>query len=245
MMELTPIKSTRLVDAVVEKLEAPILEGLVREGDKLPSEEQLAARLGVGRRAIREALKVLETKGLVETQMGIGTVVKRNDLTNFLDTLARNVGSYLRIHRAEARHVMELRQLLEGAALERLATVADEDRLQHLAKAVVEQRQAFEAKNYHEYQVCHFRFHQDIVDAVNNPVISMIYEQVMALMREPMERSGSRPEVTAQSIDEHEQLVEALKRGSTADVRNLLHIHLANFYSHMQEEGEANFAAGT
>ncbi len=242
-MEFTPIKSRRIVDIVVDVLEKPILDGTFPEGDKLPSEEQLATQLGVGRRAIREALKVLETKGLVETQMGIGTVVKRNDLTNFLDTMARNVGSYLSVHRAEARHVMELRQLLEGAALERLALAPDPDRLQRLNEAVSRQRQAFEAEDFRVYQIWHFRFHQDIIDALNNPVISMVYSQVMAVMREPMEKSGSNPEITAQSIGDHAQMVEALERAAAADLRRLLDVHLQDFYSHMQEEEEPTYTA--
>jgi GntR family transcriptional repressor for pyruvate dehydrogenase complex len=232
---LSPIKSRRVVETVVERLEEPILSGRIAEGEKLPSEEQLAAQLGVGRRAVREALKVLETKGLVETQMGVGTVVCRNDLSNFLDTLARNVSSYLRVNRAEARHVMELRLLLEGTALERLARSPKDERLAKLAADVSEQRKAHLDGDYQKYQVWHFRFHQDVVDALQNPVISMIYGQVMSLMREPMERSGSYPQRTERSIADHEQMLKVIQDGSQADVRHHLRRHLEDFFVHMQD----------
>lgn len=234
-IELSSIKSRRVVEIVVERLEEPILSGTVAEGEKLPSEEQLATQLGVGRRTVREALKVLETKGLVETQMGVGTVVCRNDLGNFLDTLARNIGPYLRVNRVEARHVMELRLLLEGTALERLARFADVERLERLATAVARQRQAHLAGDYQEYQVWHFQFHQGIVDALENPVISMIYSQVMSLMRDPMERSGRHPERTEKSVAEHERMLEVMRGGPTADLRYLLRRHLDDFFVHMQD----------
>lgn len=235
-VELSPIKSRRVVETVIERLEEPILSGAIAEGERLPPEEQLAAQLGVGRRAIREALKVLEAKGLVKTQMGVGTVVCRNDLSNFLDTLALNVQAYLRVHRAETRHVMELRLLLEGAALEKLTRTYDRERLQRLAKAVAGQYTAHLHGDYQTYQEWHFRFHQEIVDALENPVISMLYSQVMSLMREPMERSGSHPERTERSIAEHEQMIKMIEQGAMADLRHLLKRHLEDFFVHMQDE---------
>jgi GntR family transcriptional repressor for pyruvate dehydrogenase complex len=190
--------------------------------------------LGVGRRSVREALKVLEAKGLVEVQMGVGAIVKRNDLDSFLEALTRNVRSYLSINRADAKHVAELRSLLEGAALERLATVRDDGRLEQLAEAVARQRQAVAANDPSAYQEWHFRFHCQIADALNNPVISMIHKQVLALMRGPMEIAGSRPEVTSQTIDEHERMIEAIRRGAITELRTLLEKHLQGFLVNLE-----------
>ena len=232
--EFTPIKSQRTVDAVVERLEERILDGTFCDGDLLPSEEQLAVQLGVGRRSVREALKVLETKGLVEVRMGVGTIVRRNDLDSFLEALARNVRSYLSINRADAEHVAGLRLLLEGAALERLATVPDDGRVERLAEAVTGQRQAVAANDPSAYQEWHFRFHYEIADALDNPLISMILKQVLALMRGPMEIAGSRFEVTSQTIGEHERMVQAIRRGATAELRTLLESHLQGFLANIE-----------
>lgn len=223
------IKPTRTVDAVVERLEERILDGTFSDGDKLPSEEQLSAQLEVGRRAVREALKVLETKGLVEVRMGVGAIVKRNGLDSFLDLLTSNVGFYLNINKADVEHVAQLRSLLEGAALERLATVPDDGRVERLVEAVARQRQAVAANDPSAYQEWHFRFHCEIADALDNPVISMIHNQVLALMRGPMEIAGSRPEVTSRAIDQHERMVEAIRKGATAELRTLLDSHLQDF----------------
>lgn len=237
--EFPSIRPKRLLESVIATLEEPLLNGTLKTGDMLPSEEQLAQQLGVGRRAVREALKVLETKGLVEVQMGIGTVVKRNDLDSFLDTLSRNVKSYVNIRRADVKHVMELRLLLEGAALERLATMPDEARLQRLAEAVANQRQALEQRDFQTYQEWHFRFHHEIIDTLENPVISMLYKQVMALMRESMERAGSFPERSTRAVHDHEQMLIAAQRGSPAEIRRVLNAHLEDFIISLQVQDES------
>lgn len=232
-MELSPIRSRKIVDMVVERLEHQVFDGNLSDGDKLPSEEQLAAQLGVGRRSVREALKVLETKGLVEVQKGVGAVVKRNDLDGFLDILTRNMDLYLRINKADFEHITQLRWLLEGAALDQCALLRKSEKLDELADMVARQRQACEQGDYLEYQDWHFRFHQTIVDALGNPVITMIYVQVLALVREPMEKSGSDPNVHVRAIRDHERILEALRQGSATGARQVLDKHLKQFISDM------------
>jgi GntR family transcriptional repressor for pyruvate dehydrogenase complex len=234
-MELAPIQSRKIVDVVVERLETQILDGTLHNGDKLPSEEQLAVQLNVGRRSVREALKVLETKGLVEVQSGVGTLVKRTDLDQFLDVLNRNISSYISINRADFGHIMELRRLLEGTALQRLAAAPDPERLGSLAEQITRQRQACEAEDYHAYQEAHFSFHQQIVDVLDNPVISMIYKQVLGLIREPMERSGSNPQVSIRALGDHGRMVAALEQEATSEVLEILDRHLQRFVLDMED----------
>jgi GntR family transcriptional repressor for pyruvate dehydrogenase complex len=228
-MQFEPITQKRTSEAVIENLEARILDGSFEDGVKLPSEEQLATQLGVGRRAVREALKILEAKGLVDIQMGVGAIVQRNDLDNFLETLTHNVRSYLSVNRADLEHVMELRKLLEGAAMERFLKAPNPQTLQELAKAVAYQRSAFAEKDYAAYQRWHFEFHTKIVGVLENPVISMIYQQTLMLIRSPMERTGSHPEVMARAIEDHAQMIDALQRGAQADLNAVLEAHLTNF----------------
>ena len=230
------IRTKRVLETVVATLEEPILNGTYKTGAMLPSEEQIAAQLGVGRRAVREALKVLETKGLVEVQMGVGTVVRRNDLDSFLESLSHNVRSYLYINRAEAKHIMELRLLLEGAALEQLTRQPDGARFQRLREAIARQAEALNASDFSAYQEWHFAFHNQIVDILDNPVISMLYRQVMAVVRLPMERAGALPSRTVFTIQQHGQLVDAAEAGDVAEVHAILSRHLQNFFFNVQDQ---------
>ena len=228
------IETQSTTSAVVDRLEVRILDKTFKVGDLLPSEGQLADQFGVGRRSIREALRVLETRGLVEVRMGVGTVVKRNDLDNFLAALVRNITTYVRIDKADVNHVADLRLLLETAALERLAISQDAGALARLDEIVEGQKRAQEANDINSYQDWHFRFHCEIVDSLNNPLVSMIYQQVLTLMRAPMERAGSDPIVMSDSIHDHEKIVNALWRRSTDDVRELVHAHLQDSVTNIQ-----------
>jgi GntR family transcriptional repressor for pyruvate dehydrogenase complex len=234
-MEFEPITTKRTVDIVVERLEERILNGTYSTGDMLPSEAQLAGQLGVGRRSIREALKVLEMKGLLIIRKGVGSIVNRNDLGNFLSLLTINVRNYLRLNMAEARHVADLRHLLEGAALVRLAASPDDDKIKLLTEAVLQQRKAAATQDFHAYQDWHVQFHHEIIQVLDNPIISMIHEQTLALMRTPMEEVGRRPGITSQTIEEHAQIVEAVKNGAVEDVDRLLTRHLDHFLTNLDE----------
>jgi|GEM_PF-5905249 len=236
MIPFTPIQPVRTIDAVAERLEARIFDGTFAPGDKLPSESQIAAQLHVGRRTVREALKVLETKGLVEIKMGVGAIVKCNNLDSFLQALTHNINSYLTIDKADIIHVMELRWLLERAALQRLMQNPDQERLRRLAENVQAQRRADLAGDADDYQDWHFRFHHDIVDALNNPVISMIYRQVLALVRKPMERAGQDLTIRRQSIADHEIMVNALCGLTPDELEAALQRHLEGFIANLTAE---------
>ncbi len=106
---------------VVEQLEERILRVEFPENELLPSEAALAAQLGVGRRVLREALRSLEIKGLVEIRHGVGTMVRRNDLNSFLNALQQKVRSFLSLNRADAEQVRHLRLLFESAAIDGLS----------------------------------------------------------------------------------------------------------------------------
>ncbi|MCB1124113.1 MAG: GntR family transcriptional regulator, partial [Verrucomicrobiae bacterium] len=90
---LKNISIPRLCDEVVSQLEHQILNGDFQQGDKLPSESILSEQAGVSRRAIRDALKILETKGLIEVRKGSGAFVARNDYDLYLRSLIENVSS--------------------------------------------------------------------------------------------------------------------------------------------------------
>lgn len=236
-MTFQPIKNVRLTDEVTRRLEECILDGTFSDGDMLPSESELSQQLGVGRRAVREALRILEMKGLVQVQVGVGTIVRRNDLDSYLKALTRNVRSYLAINRADIEHVMELRWLLEGAALDRLLEASDRAAIEGLAESVKMQRRAYDDYDARAYQDWHFRFHCMIVSAINNPIVDMIYRQVLTLVYRPMEHAGAHREIQASAIKDHEAMLAAVQRGDRDDLRAILNRHLETFLTNLNRPG--------
>jgi GntR family transcriptional repressor for pyruvate dehydrogenase complex len=211
---------------VVEQLEGRILRGEFPPNERLPPEAALAAQLGVGRRVLREALRSLEIKGLVEIRHGVGTVVRRNDLSSFLHALQQNVRSFLSVNRAEAEQVRHLRLLFESAAIDALAARPDATCLTALAEKLEQQRQAAGAGDAAAYQRHHLEFHRQIVSALGNPLIDMLYAQVLELMQPVMQATAARPGVMRGAIKEHEAIFSALQARQYAEARRLIQEHL-------------------
>ncbi|MCL4454987.1 MAG: GntR family transcriptional regulator, partial [Deinococcus sp.] len=105
----SPITKVTLVDAIVKEMENRILNKDLQPGDKLPSERILAQQLGVGRYALREAIRKLEAKGLLTTQSGKGTFVNKNSADSFVIPLT----SILLFEKHEIFNLLEVRRFLE------------------------------------------------------------------------------------------------------------------------------------
>jgi len=214
---------------VVEHLETRILRGEYAENELLPPEAALAEQLGVGRRALREALRSLEIKGLVEIRHGVGTRVRRNDLRSFLTALQQNVSTYLHLNRADADQVRDLRALFESAAIARLGSQRDPACLAGLAANLQLQRQAAKAGDAATYERHHLAFHRQIVGALANPLIDMLYGQVLELMFSAMKAAAARPGVMRRVIEEHQGILDALRAEDASLAQSLLHEHLQGF----------------
>jgi len=229
MTDLTRIEPRRTCHAVLDALEGRILSGAFPIGELLPLEARLAKQLGVGRRALREALKALELKGLIEIRAGVGATVKRNDLDRFLSSMTQNLRSYLHIKKADIAHVRDLRAILEGAALAKLAANPAAPAVATMAEALAAQVVASAAADADAYQRQHFLFHEALVDGLENPLVSMIYRNVLQLMYDPMHALGQNPRTMEQSIREHRAMLNAVRAGDLSRANRVLNEHLKGF----------------
>src|SRR3989304_4005061 len=84
-VDLEPIKSTRIYEEIVRQIKAMIAEGRLKSGDQLPPERELAEKFLVSRTSVREALRALESLGLLEIRPGGGTVVREEAVGSLLE----------------------------------------------------------------------------------------------------------------------------------------------------------------
>jgi GntR family transcriptional regulator, transcriptional repressor for pyruvate dehydrogenase complex len=220
---------------VVNQIEGKILEGDFQPGDKLPSESELAEQAGISRRAIRDALKILETKGLIEVRKGSGAYVARNDYEFYLASIMDNVRSYLSDARASLINVLQFRILIESSAVEHLARKGDPKSLEALQENLQKQKNALKSKNVNRYNELHHKFHGGLVDSLGNPIISMLYEQVSLLIRDRMLLKSRDLSIMENSVREHEEIIDRIVEGNSTAAREALDNHfrhaLANLSS--------------
>ncbi|WP_433332768.1 FadR/GntR family transcriptional regulator [Spirillospora sp. CA-294931] len=158
-MVLSPVPGGSTVDAVLDQLQAEVSDGTWKVGDRIPGELDLAARLGVSRPAVREAIRALSHVGVLDVRRGDGTYVRSSaDPRPLLQ----------RVGHATLRDVFEV-QLAYDVQAARLAalrrTDADLDRLEVLLAA---RDAACEAAEFGEADA---RFHLGVVEAARNPVL--------------------------------------------------------------------------
>lgn len=167
-MQLRAIKSRSLAEQAADRLEQTIMAHKLAPGDKLPNEQDLVAQLEVGRGTVREAVKILESRGVVEIRRGRGTFVCKH---------VGRTGDPLGFRFAQDKHKLardlcELRLMLEpqiAALCARKATEADIDELTQLCERVRARIDAGE-----DYGKEDIEFHERIARSTGNSVILQI-----------------------------------------------------------------------
>ncbi|WP_170351185.1 MULTISPECIES: FadR/GntR family transcriptional regulator [Ruegeria] len=174
-----PVGHESLAEAVVSQIEDLIASGILKQGRKLPSERDLAEMLRVSRPKLREALSVLEERGLVTTQHGEGTFVAALTGQAMMPAL---LALYER-HEPAFFDYLEYRREQEGFAARlaaRRATKADQERI---AEILVENERAWRENDTKASQEADFALHSAIVDASQNATLIHIMASIYELTR--------------------------------------------------------------
>jgi DNA-binding FadR family transcriptional regulator len=187
---------------IASQLEAELLAGTV--GAKLPSERELARRLGVSRPLVREALRSLVERGLIEISPGRGAYVR--DPTSA--EAARPLDSHYRRQRITPHNLIEARTIIEPAAAKLAATRATPAEVE-LLRVAVERVEG--AEGILDRVRCDVALHGLIARMSHNPVIETTFESIATLVFELALRSSSDSKVVAVSAPYHRAVYEAIR----------------------------------
>ena len=204
---LRPVRRRNLSQAVAEALAEEIAQGRLKPGERLRSERDLSAAFDVGRSSVREAIKALESRGLVEGRHGEGTFVRPQGL----ETLVRVPSGPVAVTEAEVRHLFEVRELLEPGIARLAAARARPAEINALRRMLERAERLVKAGGYTgEHDA---RFHVRVARITGNPVLIRLLEGIMRLLGEvrgPAFRSA-RAAGWHTRLDGHWQIVRALE----------------------------------
>jgi GntR family transcriptional repressor for pyruvate dehydrogenase complex len=225
-VELRKIGSVRVFEQVAEQLRRLITEGHLEPGDQLPSELRLSQALEVSRASVREALRLLESTGLIEVKTGAGTFVAP---PRFSFTTTGDAIEWLVSRRDSLLHLLEVRESVEGLTAALAAPAIRDEQLAQLQGIVDRQRElADSVSNVDQELELDVRFHaliaqasrntiaQDIVNAIV-PVFFDSNRVVLYLSREAMEKT----------LAEHQRIVDALAAGDAKKAELAMRAHIA------------------
>ena len=179
-MPFTKIEAEKISHAVVRQIELLILRGVLRPGERLPSERDLAERLGVSRPSLREALAELEARGLVVTRAGSGVYVAEMLGPAFSEGLIRLFSS----HDEAVFDYVAFRRDMEGLAAERAARFGSDTDLQVIGAIFARMEAAHAKRSGTEEAALDAEFHMAIVEASHNVVMLHMMRAMYGLLRE-------------------------------------------------------------
>ena len=214
----------RVQNEIVAALARSIATGAHPPGTRLPREQDLCARFGVSRTVIREALKVLESKGLLRGKPRVGTFVRAKAEWNLLDPdILTWLGADF-LDEALLRSVLEARQAIEPMAAELAASRAT---LQEIADMDGAWRQMAGAADTGAFTAADLRFHALLLGASHNPVFARFSGLVHAALEKAFDASNRAVPDHAETLRLHRDLVEALRLRDAAGARMAVEAILA------------------
>ncbi len=236
-----PEQPTKLFDAVEREstlaqrvggeLEKVIVQSRFLPGERLPSERDLAERFGVSRTVVREAVRGLAAKGLLEVRAGSGTIVRAPSAKLVVDSMSR----LLSMSGGEPAHrkVVEVRRVLEveiaGLAARR-RTGEDIERIQQILNTAEEQLD--DPETFVETDVA---FHATLARATHNELFPILLDSIANVMVQVRLLGLQVSGTPRRALDHHRRIFRSVKAGDVAGARRAMDAHMDEAASTMHQ----------
>jgi DNA-binding FadR family transcriptional regulator len=219
-MPIAIVETRRLYRQIAAQLSALIASGEFAVGQRLPSERELAAQLGVSRPSLREALIALELEGLVEVRVGAGIWVTAAS--------GRDPETPVQQEGEGPFELLRARWLIEGEIAAMAAREAGDAELA-IIRATLTEMERLE-KKHQDFSAYDREFHVGIAASTRNGVIQAVVEDLWdrgrGAMWRLMEQHFQTPALQAASVSDHRAILEALVAHDPREARNAMRAHL-------------------
>jgi GntR family transcriptional repressor for pyruvate dehydrogenase complex len=219
--EFRTVLKTRVSEDIIEQVRDLITSGRLKPGDRLPAERELAQILSVSRSAVREAIRALESLGIVEARAGEGTFVatppEGQERDPFIAILSRAWSTQ--------RKLFEVRQVIEPDLAALAARRATAEHIEKL-RSILNEQEA-EIRNGQSGGKQDTMFHYATAEATGNEVLVQIMDSLMDLLSKTREASLQHDERRVQSLKQHQAILRAIeeRKPLAAERRMREHIH--------------------
>ncbi len=216
----------KVYQEIISRFVEMLRSGSLKAGDRLPAERLLAVEFGVSRSSVREALKVIETIGLIEIRGGGGAFVSNLNLAPFISIFAplitRRKGFELEL--------LDLRELLEVKAAGLIAENINLDMIESFETIINNMRSSIENNDTESGAILDIEFHKLIFSNSGNYVLSQAAEYVNSLMEISIKENRSfllkERENAERLFSEHYDIYNAIKKGDSESAKNLMAEHI-------------------
>jgi GntR family transcriptional repressor for pyruvate dehydrogenase complex len=220
LSEFRAVRRARHYEQVAKQIQRLVIRGVLRPGDRLPAERELAAKFGVSRATIRDAIRTLEVIGLLEPRQGKGTVVREVSTDSLVVPLTR----VLLRKRELVAELLDVRKMLEPALASRAAANATAEEIARMEDIL--RRQQEKIRRGEETIEEDSEFHYVIALAAGNSVVIKVLDLLMDLLHESRARSLQVLGRRERSYDGHRKILRAIQRRDGASAAAAARQHL-------------------
>ena len=215
-----PVTRGHLTEQIASQLQELILSGDLLPGDKLPSQRELAARLGVSPVAVREAIKILQERGLLESRVGSGTYVSELTHASVVD----NLSLLIRQGKLSFSHLHEVRQTLEIEIAGLAADRARPDEIARMEDAICRMDEHLHVPQ--GYIQADFDFHLLLAQSTQNPLFPLLTLTLLDALQQSRELIFRVPGAPARGQIYHRALCDCIRRRYVEGAQSAMQKHL-------------------
>jgi len=220
------LKGTRVYEQVVEEIKQLISSGELKPGDPLPSERQLMQEIGVSRSSLREAFRILELLGLIESIPGKGRFVRKPRTEN------KEAGT-VPLEDEAILELMEARRILDPAISKAAAMHALPSNLTKIRKILSKTSQNID--DLSQRAKLDYDFHLALAEATHNFIFVNVVKMTFNLIMATHERIYSLLNDKEAFLNEHKEIYEAIVDHNMDLAANLAAKHIDRIYKTLQE----------
>jgi len=225
------VHTSRLYEQIVQQIEDSILKGSLKTGDQLPAERELAQRFGVSRTAVREAVKALREKGLVEAYSGRGTFITNGTS----QAMRQSIDWMTKVGQQDGLpHLVEMRAVVEPEIAALAATRIEEQHISAMREAFkIMDRSREDPASFIEADL---DFHLSLAEAAANPLILSLIDSIVGLLREQRIRIFYVEGGPERGQYHHKRILDAIEQHDAEKARAAMRAHLLQ----VREDSKSN-----
>jgi GntR family transcriptional repressor for pyruvate dehydrogenase complex len=226
------VQPVRLYQRIVEQIEDAIASGELKPGERLPSERELVAQFGASRPTVREALRVLESSGVVRSRPGDPN---GPEILPFSPSgLAKQMTRLARVEQMSIADLVSFRMILDGSANMLAARLRSEDELAAIEKTIAVMETAIE-EGYDRFSEADVAFHDAVALASRNALIqvcnNVVRGVVLSLISDKVTRARNSKALMRESLQHHKEVLQAIRAGDGPAAARISRQNLYDYYA--------------
>lgn len=225
------VRPVRLYQRIVEQIEDAITRGDLKPGQRLPSERELVSQFGASRPTVREALRVLESNGLVRSRPGDPN---GPEILPFSPTgLTKQMTRLVQIEKMSMAELISFRMILDGSANMLAARLRSDEELARIENTITVMEEAID-RGYEEFSKADVAFHEAVALASRNSLIQVCNQVVrgvvLSLISDKVTRARNSKALMRESLHHHQEVLQAIRDGDGPEAARISRRNLYDYY---------------